>query len=94
MTSPSWLPQASDKPAGGAAAAGGGGPIADLFTKIEGFLSEDIVKSTQAVYQFEVTGMCGGAGLGVGAGGDDRDLSGCVTLRVFVGLGTGRGQCE
>ena len=40
----------------GAAKAEGAGPIADLFTKIEGFLSEDIVKSTQAVYQFEVTG--------------------------------------
>ena len=44
---------AEKKPEGGA---DGGGPIADLFTKIEGFLSEDIVKSTQAVYQFEVTG--------------------------------------
>ncbi|XP_043221863.1 hydroxysteroid dehydrogenase-like protein 2 [Amphibalanus amphitrite] len=47
-----------DKPSEGAAA--GGGPIADLFTKIEGFLSEDIVKSTQAVYQFEVTGSDAG----------------------------------
>ena len=49
------LCQGTEKATEGAAAAGGG-PIADLFTKIEGFLSEDIVKSTQAVYQFEVTG--------------------------------------
>jgi len=37
-------------------AAADGGEIAKLFTHIEGFLSEEIVQSTGAVYQFEVTG--------------------------------------
>lgn len=36
--------------------AGDGGKVAGLFKSIEGFLSEDVVKSTNAVYQFEVTG--------------------------------------
>lgn len=48
--------QVADGAASAEAGGSGDGKIASLFTKIEGFLSEDIVKSTGAVYQFEVTG--------------------------------------
>ncbi|XP_037068994.1 hydroxysteroid dehydrogenase-like protein 2 isoform X2 [Pollicipes pollicipes] len=39
-----------------AAAPAGDGKIAKLFGTIEGFLSEEIVQNTNAVYQFEVSG--------------------------------------
>ncbi|XP_043105724.1 hydroxysteroid dehydrogenase-like protein 2 isoform X1 [Puntigrus tetrazona] len=32
------------------------GPISDLFNKIRGILSPDVVKTTQAVYRFDLTG--------------------------------------
>jgi len=34
----------------------GGGPVEGLFQKIEGLLNEDIVKRTNAIYQFDVKG--------------------------------------
>ncbi|KAG8130453.1 hypothetical protein E2320_017121 [Naja naja] len=81
---------AADKPAG---------PVAETFKLIKGMINEDIVKATQGVYQFELSGEEGGtwyidlknkggsAGIGEAPGKVDviMNMSGSDFVKMFSG---------
>lgn len=76
------------------------GPVEETFRTVKNFLSDDIVKATQAIYQFELSGEDGGTwfldlkskggNVGHGEPADQADVVMSMTTDDFVKMFSGK----